>query len=86
MHAGASSSITTVEGEWQYWDPLAGQGRKAPASTWRHHYECARAVLRAPLPAGEKLELLLGVLRYAVADREDLLLELRETVLSRAGR
>lgn len=86
MHAGASSSITTVEGEWQYWDPLAGQGRKAPASTWRHHYEYARAVRRSPLPVGEKLELLLSVLRYAIADREDLLLELRQTVSSRAGR
>ena len=86
MHAGASSSITTVEGEWHYWDPLASPGRKAPAAAWQHHYGYARAALRAPLPLGEKLGLLLGVLRYAIADGNDLLLELRETVLPRAGR
>jgi len=86
MHAGASSSITTVEGDWQYWDPLASRPDRTPASTWRHHYGYARGVLRAPVPLPEKIGLLRDVLRYAIADRADLLLELRQVVSSPARR
>ena len=86
MHPGASSAITTVEGEWRYWDPLASKGRRAPAATWQHHLGHVRGVLRAPVPLGEKIGLLRDVVRYAIADRSDLLLELRDMVAPRDRR
>jgi glycosyltransferase involved in cell wall biosynthesis len=86
MHAGASSSITTVEGEWRFWDPLAGQTGRTPPAAWHHHFGFAQAALRAPVSLGERIGLLGGVVRRAIADRQDLLGELRETVASRVRR
>lgn len=86
MHAGASSSITTVDGEWHFWDPTVRAGGHAPAAAWQHHYRFARAVLRAPVSLGEKVELLGRVVRRAIVDRQDLLGELRQAVGARVRR
>ena len=86
MHAGASSAITTVEGEWRFWDPLVSRGGRTPPVAWQQHFAFARAALRAPVSVGQKIGLFWGVLRRAIADRQDLLVELRETVGSHVRR
>ena len=86
MHAGASSAITTVEGEWRFWDPLASPGGRTPPTAWQHHFGFARAAMRAPVSVGQRIGLLRDVVRRAIADRRDLLVELREAVGSRVRR
>jgi glycosyltransferase involved in cell wall biosynthesis len=83
MHAEASSAISTDAGDWRFWDPLATRPERTPAIAWRHHWEYGRAILRAPLPVGEKLGMLGALARRAIACRHDLLDELRGTVASR---
>jgi hypothetical protein len=83
MHAEASSAISTDAGDWRFWDPLATRSERTPAIAWRHHLEYGRAILRAPLSVGEKLGMLGGLARRAIACRHDLLDELRGTVASR---
>jgi glycosyltransferase involved in cell wall biosynthesis len=83
MHAEASSAISTDEGDWRFWDPLTTRPERTPATVWRHHLEYARAIRRAPVSVGEKLGMLGGLARRAIAIRQDLLDELRGTVASR---
>jgi polysaccharide pyruvyl transferase WcaK-like protein/glycosyltransferase involved in cell wall biosynthesis len=75
MHAGASSSIVTDEEDLKFWDPLAR--REKPPVVAQRLWSYATGIWRAPIPAGQKLELLGGVMRRVITRRRDLLQELR---------
>ena len=75
MHAGASSSIVTDEDDLKFWDPLAR--REKPPVVAQRLWSYATGIWRAPIPVGQKIELLGGVMRRVITRRKDLLQELR---------
>ncbi len=78
MHSQALSSITTLDGDQEFWDPKT-KGRVF-LRTWRHYSQYLRSVLRAPLKSSERVELTYKVLRSAVASRHTLASELNSAV------
>lgn len=75
MHAGASSSIKSGDGQQAFMDPQVRR-RKMFARLWRHFYENMRSVLHAPLKTHEYLQLLWFLVREMIATREQFLEEL----------
>lgn len=75
MHAGASSSIVTDEDDLKFWDPL--DRREKPPVVAQRLWSYATGIRRAPIPLGQKIELLGNVMRRVVIRRWDLLRELR---------
>lgn len=74
MHAGASSSIVTDEDDLKFWDPL--DRREKPPVVAQRLWSYATGIWRAPVPLGQKIELLGGVMRRVITRRKDLLREL----------
>ena len=75
MHAGASSSIQSQDGQQAFMDPQVRR-RKVFARLWRHSFENIRSVLHAPLKAPERVRLLQFLLRGMIASRDQLVQEL----------
>ena len=78
MHPGASSSIDTDAGDREFWNPLARH--RTSLTTWPRFGGYVRAIVRAPLPTGEKLSLLAGVGRRAITFREALIGEVGDVL------
>lgn len=76
MHSKASSSIRTVEGTQEFFDPKT-TGRLFMRG-WRHLVEQERAILRVPLSWKEKFQLSYSVARSAIASRHALLEEISQ--------
>jgi glycosyltransferase involved in cell wall biosynthesis len=74
LHAAALSSVTSDEGLQGVWNPL--RSRRERLLSWHHYYATARAIVRAPVRAGEKAALLGWLGRQAVTSRHRLLGEL----------
>ena len=75
MHAGASSSIRSQEGLQVFMDPSVRRKTVFPRM-WRHLFESVRSVFYAPLKLGERLQLLIFLLRGMIASRDQFLHEL----------
>lgn len=84
MHPQASSSIQTVEGTQEFFDPKT-KGRLFMRG-WRHYFEIEKATLRVPLSWKEKMQLSYVVVRSAVSSRHILFKEICEGVRVMAGR
>lgn len=84
MHPQASSSIQTVEGTQEFFDPKT-KGRLFMRE-WRHHFEEVRAILRVPLSWKQKIQLSYVVARSAISSRHKLLKEIFQAVRVRSGR
>jgi len=78
IHAGAFSSLPTLESRQEHVDPI--RKRRFFLILWRHQVEYARAVLRAPVSLADKGQLLWRALRRAVVLRHELIGELSATV------
>ncbi len=74
MHSQALSSVSTMEGDQEFWDPKT-KGRVF-LRTWRHYGQYLRSTYRAPLTVIERMRLSVTILRLAVASRATLLSEI----------
>jgi glycosyltransferase involved in cell wall biosynthesis len=74
LHPAALSSVTSPEGLQGVWNPL--RSRRERLLAWHHYYASARAIVRAPIGATEKLALLAWLGRQAVTSRRQLMGEL----------
>jgi glycosyltransferase involved in cell wall biosynthesis len=84
IHTGAFSSLHSEKLEQEFVDP--GTRRPAPPYYGRHFGEYVRAIWRAPLPALEKLQLTIWMLRRAVWARDVLCREILEAARDRLRR
>ncbi len=75
MHPGASSSIQSLEGIQAFMDPTIVR-QKYFARMWRHLFESMHSLLHAPLTVGERVRLLLFLLREVIASRDQYVHEL----------
>jgi len=76
FHEAASSRMTTLDQYKKFWNP-AGRGR-IYLYTWRHLWEHARSVQRAPLDVAEKLRLAAFLVRVAFWRRQRLTREITD--------
>lgn len=83
MHPAASSSIQTVEGTQEFFDPKT-KGRPFMRG-WRHLFEEEKAILRVPLSWKEKCQLSYVVARFAIASRHTLLEEICQAARTMVG-
>ena len=74
LHPAALSSITSAAGLQGVWNPL--RSRRERLLAWHHYSATARAIVRAPISATDKLALLGWLGRQAVTSRRELLVEL----------
>jgi glycosyltransferase involved in cell wall biosynthesis len=76
IHDGAFSSLASAATQRTYVDPALTN--RVHFHFWRHLREHVRAIWMAPLPRGEKAQLLYGVARRAVTSRGTLVHELSD--------
>lgn len=83
MHAAAHSAMSVAEKN-AFFNP--GKPRRRELTMWRHLRERIIAMLRSPLPLGEKTRLAGVILRSGVSGRDELVRELVDGVRYRLSR
>ena len=89
IHPGAFSHEVNLDKMRNFYTPAKKRGMALVFRHWRHLFEYARAVIRAPLPFGERLRLFAYILRMVWWRKGKLAAEIADAVrigLGRRGR
>jgi glycosyltransferase involved in cell wall biosynthesis len=86
IHPGAYSHEVNLEKMRDFYTPSKKRGTALVFRSWRHLFEYLRAVIRAPLPFGERLRLFAYILRMMWWRKGDLAAEIVAGLRSVIGR